>query len=64
MRGPVEDDVGHRLTAERLGRALTHDPTNSVDNIRLTTAIGAHHRAHIARQCDLGWVHKRLEPGE
>ena len=62
--GAVEDDVGHGLAAQHLGRGLTHDPTHGIDDIRLAAAIGADDTAQIARKKHGGGVHEGLETGK
>ena len=45
---PVEDDVEHRVAAQRLGRLLAEDPLHGVDDVRLPAAVGPH-KARDAR---------------
>ena len=62
--GAVEDDIGHGLAAQHLGRGLTHDPAHGIDDIRLAAAIGADDSAQIARKEHGGRVHEGLETGK
>ena len=40
----VENDVGHRVAAQVLGRDLAHDPAHGVDDVRLAAAVRARRR--------------------
>src|SRR5690606_19830257 len=52
--GAVEDDVGHRLAAQVLGRAFPHHPAHGIDDVGLSAAIGTDHRRHVAGEMDGG----------
>ncbi len=60
--GAVEDDVGHRLAAQVLGRALAHHPADGVDDVRLAATIGPDHRRHITGEVHRGRVDEGFEP--
>ena len=60
----IENDIGHRLAAQGLCRALAHHPSYSVDNVGLAAAVGADHRAHVAGKLDRGGIYKRLKTGQ
>jgi len=62
--GAVEDNVGHRLAAQVLGRAFAHDPAHGIDDIGLATAVGAYHRRHIAWKGNGCRVNEGLEAGQ
>jgi hypothetical protein len=64
VAGTVEDHVGHALAAQVLGGALPHDPAHGVDDVGFSTAVGADHGAHVARQVDRCRVDKGLETGQ
>ena len=58
----VEDDVGHRLAAQVLGRTLAHHPTHGVDDVRLAATIGPDHRRHVTGEVHRGRVDEGFEP--
>jgi hypothetical protein len=60
----VENDVLHRLAAQRLRGALAHDPAHGVDDVRLTAAVGTDDAGEIARELDDGGIDERLESGQ
>ena len=60
----VKDNVGHRLAAEVLGRALTQNPPDSVDNIGFSTTIWPDYGAHVAWKIDRCWVNKRFKTSQ
>ncbi|MND57631.1 hypothetical protein D3C80_487640 [compost metagenome] len=60
----VEDDVGHRLATQVLGRTFAHHPAHRIDDVGLAAAIGPDHRRHVAGEVDRGRVDERLEPGQ
>ncbi len=62
--GAIENDVGHRLAAQILGRALTHHPAHGIDNVGFATAVRADDGRHVAGEIDGGGVDERLEPGQ
>ena len=62
--GAVENDIGHRLAAQVLGRTFAHDPTHRIDDIGLATAVRPHHRSHVGREIDGSRVHKGFEAGQ
>ena len=59
--GAVEDDIGHRLAAQVLGRAFAHDPAYGIDDVGFATAVRPDHGSHIGREKYRGRVHKGLE---
>ena len=63
-RGTVEDDIGERFAAQLAGGAFAHHPTNGVDDVRLSAAVGADHRIAVARQNNRRRIHEGLEPNE
>src|SRR5690606_4590044 len=62
--GAVEDDVGHRLAAQVLGRAFTHYPAHGVDDVGLAAAIGADHCRHVAGEVNRGGVDEGFEASQ
>ena len=54
--GAIKYDICHRLTAKGFGRAFTHHPADSVNNVGLTTAVGTDNRAHVAGELDARWI--------
>src|SRR5690606_4473435 len=46
--GAIEDDVGHRLAAQVLGRAFAHDPAHGVDDVGFAAAVRPDHGRHVA----------------
>ncbi len=64
LRRAVEDDVLHRLAAQRRGPALAEHPPDRVDDVRLAAAVRADHADEIAGNADGGGVDERLEPRE
>ncbi len=62
--GTVEDDVGHRLATQVLGRTFAHDPAHRVDDIGLATAVRPDHRAHVGREVDRRWINEGFEAGQ
>lgn len=62
--GAVEDDIGHRLAAQVLRRALTHYPADGIDDVGLAAAVGPDHRRHVAREAHGGGIDKGLEACE
>ncbi len=62
--GAVEDDIGHRLATQVLGRAFAHHPAHRVDDVRLAATVGPDHRGHVAGEVDRGRVDERLESGQ
>ena len=62
--GAVEDDVGHRIAAQVLGRDLAHHPAHGVDDVGLAAAVGADDADQVAGEVDGGRVDEGLEPGQ
>nr|GFC57024.1 hypothetical protein [Tanacetum cinerariifolium] len=60
--GAVENDIGHRLTTQVLGRAFAHDPAHRVDDVGFAASIGADHGRHVAGEVHRRRVDERLEP--
>ena len=60
----VEDDVGHRLAAQHLRRALAHDPTHGVDDVGLAAAVGTDDADQIAGKEHRRGVHEGFEAGK
>lgn len=59
----IKDDVGHRLATEVFGRALTHHPAHSIDNIGFATAIRPDYGAEIRGEVDCGGIDEGFEAG-
>src|SRR5690606_28173005 len=62
--GAIENDIGHALAAQVLGRAFTHHPAHGVDDIGLATAVGAYDCAQVAGEVYRGGINKGFESGE
>src|SRR5690606_33964830 len=62
--GAVEDDVGHRLAAQVLGRTLAQNPAHRIDDVGFAATVGAYDRAQIAGEVDGGRIDKGLETSE
>jgi hypothetical protein len=60
----VEDDVLHRLAAQRRRLRLAQHPADRVDDVGLAAAVGADDADELAGRRDGGRVDERLEPGE
>ncbi|KPZ25128.1 hypothetical protein ALO56_200182 [Pseudomonas viridiflava] len=58
----VEDDVGHRLAAQVLGRAFAHDPAHGVDDVGFSATVGADDSRHVAGEVHRGGVDEGFEP--
>ena len=64
--GAVENHVRHRLTAQVLGRDLTHHPAYGIDDVRFAAAVRTHHTRQAAgkghgRRIDKGFEACNLE---
>ena len=64
LAGAVEDDVLHRLAAQRGRLRFAQHPANGVDDVRLAAAVGTDDADELAGRADRRGVHERLEPGE
>jgi hypothetical protein len=62
--GTVEDDIGHRLAAQHLGGAFTHDPAHGVDDVRFAAAVRPHDPGQVARKEHRRGVHEGFETGK
>ena len=62
--GAVEDDVGHRLATQGLGRGFAHDPAYGVDDVRLAAAVGTDDGGHVAVKGHRDRIDEGLEPGQ
>ena len=60
----VEDDVLHRLAAQRGRLGLAQDPTHGIDDVRLAAAVGADDADELSGSSDAGRVDERLETGQ
>ena len=64
LAGTVEDDVLHRLAAQRRRLRLAQHPAHGVDDIGFAAAVGTDDADQLAGRRDSGRVDERLEPGE
>ncbi len=62
--GAVEDNVGHRLAAQRLRRHLAHHPAHCVDDVGLAATVGPDDPYQVARKQNNGRVDKGFEARE
>lgn len=58
----VEDDVGEGFTTQLPCRALAHDPTHGIDDVRLATAVRTHDGGPVTRQRTTVGSTKDLNP--
>jgi len=63
-RGPGEDHVVHRARAQRLRRALAHNPAKRLEQVRLAAAVRPDHAGQSRPDPQLGCFDERLEPAE
>ena len=61
---PVEDDIDHRVAAQRLGRGFAEHPANRVDDVRFAATVRADNAHQIAWKLDGRGIHERLEARE
>ena len=54
----VEYDVGHRIAAQVLGRAFTHDPSHCVDDVGFTATVRTDDADQVAGESDRGRIDK------
>ena len=64
LAGAVEDDVLHRLAAQRRGLRLAQHPAHGVDDVGLAAAVGADDADELSGRRDRRGVDERLEAGE
>ncbi len=57
----VEDDVLHRVAAQRRGARLAEHPAHRVDHVRFAAAVRADHADQLARHMDRSWIDEGLE---
>ena len=62
--GAVEDNIGHRVTAEILGGTLAHHPAHGIDSIGLPATVGTDDPGQVGGQGNGRRVNKGLETGE
>jgi len=60
--GPGEDHVVHVGGAQRLVRALAHDPTQRLHQVRLATAIWPDDAGQARFDQEIGWLDEGFEP--
>ena len=60
----IEDDVGHGLAAQHLGRGLAHHPAHGVDDVGFAAAVRADDADQIARKVNGRGIDEGFEAGE
>ena len=59
--GAIEDDVGHRFTAQVLGRTFTHDPDQGVDDVGLAATVRSDDAGEVAGEGQSGGIDEGFE---
>ena len=61
IRGAVEDDVDHRVAAQRLRGRFAEHPANRIDDVGFAAAVWPHDSHQIAREFDRGRIDECFE---
>ena len=62
LGGTIEDDVGHGVAAQVLGRTFPHHPAHGINRIRFTAAIRADDTGQVGIKGNGRRVNKGFEP--
>ena len=62
--GAIENHIGHCFAAQVFRRTFAQHPAHRINNIRLTAAIGPHHRGHIAWKACRSGINKGFKAGQ
>ena len=63
-RRAVENDIRHRVTAQKLGRTLSHDPADGIDDVGFAAAVWPDDTDQVSRNGNGYWINEGFEPSK